>query len=383
MSFRPVSIEITQTITKKDKQDNGIFFTPKEDRDILLGVLDSLGLYPTSILEPSFGSGEFLEDLYERYPNAAITGVEKNAELFGSTVRPNVYNMDFLEYSGKHDMIVGNPPYFVIPKSSDTLKCQKGRPNMFVQFLYKSVTENLTSDGHLGFILPTSFYNATYYEPMRRHIFENTTVIAVSPLSGKYIDTQQSTFCLVLQNGKRNDDFMVEINGSVYLTPDKSRIVELMQGSSTLKSIGFKVSTGDVVWNQVKESLVDSGGTLLIYSGNIRNGVLCLNEQMKEEKKQYIQGFAKEPISGVSILLNRGYGNAAYILNPVIVNFEKYHAENHVNVIRPETPEAKKFIGRVYDSLCNEKTAEFISLFVGNNALSKTEIESCLPIWLA
>ena len=383
MAFRDVSVTLTQALTKDEKQGNGIFFTPKDDRDVLFGILDSLHLSPKSILEPSFGSGEFLEDLYERYPGSKIVGVEKNEQLFRSTERKNVHNVDFLEYKGKHDLIVGNPPYFVIPKTKDTLKCQKGRPNMFVQFLYKSITENLTPDGYLAFILPTSFFNAGYYEPMRRYIFENTTVLAVTPLTGKYIDTQQATFVLVLQNGKRNDDFMVEINGSVYLTPDKPRIVELMRGSSTLKGIGFKVSTGDVVWNQVKESLVDSGGTLLIYSGNLRNGVLCLDEEMKEEKKQYIKGFAKEPIRGISILMNRGYGNAAYKLNPAFVNLEKYHAENHVNVIRPETRKAEKFIGRVYDSLCNEKTAEFISLFVGNNALSKTEIESCLPIWLA
>ena len=128
---------------------------------------------------------------------------------------------------------------------------------------------------------------------------------------------------------------------------------------------------------------MDTGGTLLIYSGNLRNGVLCLDGQSKGEKKQNIAGFTKEPLTGVSILLNRGYGNAAYSMNPVIVNLEKYYAENHVNVIRPETVAAGRILGRVYDSIRDERTSEFIGLFVGNNALSKTEIESCLPIWIA
>lgn len=382
MAFRDVSVTLTQALTKEDKQGNGIFFTPKDDRDVLFGILSSLHLSPQSILEPSFGSGEFLEDLYETYPNSEIVGVEKNEQLFRSTARKNVHNVDFLDYKGKHDLIVGNPPYFVIPKTKDTIKCQKGRPNMFVQFVYKSITENLTPDGHLAFILPTSFFNAAYYEPMRRYIFENTTVLAVTPLTGKYIDTQQATFVLVLQNGKRNDDFMLEMNGSIYMTSNKDRIVDLLNGSTTLKGIGFKVSTGEVVWNQVKDSLVDTGGTILIYSGNLRNGILCLDGQSKGEKKQYIAGCTKEPLTGVSILLNRGYGNAAYNLSPVIVNLEKYYAENHVNVIRPDTVQAGRILGRVYDSIRDERTSEFISLFVGNNALSKTEIESCLPIWI-
>ena len=98
---------------------------------------------------------------------------------------------------------------------------------------------------------------------------------------------------------------------------------------------------------------------------------------MTGEKKQYITGFKKPPLTGKSILVNRGYGNS-YSLNCVIVDYAEYYAENHVNVIRGPD----ELINTVLQSLRGKNTELFIQYFVGNGALSKTEIECCLPIWL-
>jgi adenine-specific DNA-methyltransferase len=378
MAFRQQSVELTESLSKAEKQDQGIFFTPKEARDVVFEILANHKVRPKSILEPSFGSGEFLEDAYERYPRATITGVELNPTLFQSVQRPNLHNMDFLSYEGKHDLILGNPPYVVIPKTEDTLKCQTGRPNIFVQFLYKAIVSNLTPNGYLAFVLPTSFFNCVYYEPMRRYLFENTTLLAVTPLQGKYMDTAQETFALVLRNGKRNDDFFLRIHESHYVTPYARELAELRTGSKSLAELGYEVRTGDVVWNQEKDNLADTG-TLLIYSSNFSKGVLKLGT-MTGGKKQYIQNFRRPPLSGKTILINRGYGNAKYKLTAVIADYPAYYAENHVNVIRP-TSEPSATIEAVYASLQDPRTTEFIKYFVGNGALSKTEIEHCLPIW--
>jgi hypothetical protein len=380
MSFRDVSIELTNSLTKETKQAHGIFFTPKEARDVVFQVLDSNGVKPKSILEPSFGSGEFIEDAYVKYPRAKITGVELNPTLFASLDRPNLHNIDFLTYSGKHDLILGNPPYFVIPKSDETVKCQTGRPNLFIQFLYKAIHEHLNANGYLGFVLPTSLYNCLYYEPMRRYLFEHTTILAVKPLDCKYLDTAQNTVALVLRKGKRNNDYFVRLNDNIYISPYYKELQELLSTSSTLAALGFEVKTGEVVWNQEKDKLSDSG-SLVIYSSNFSKGVLTLGD-LKEPKKQYIEGFKKPAMSGKTILINRGYGNTTYTLSAVIVDYPSYYAENHVNVIRPTTPEALASIERVLASLQNPKTSQFIQYFVGNGALSKTEIENCLPIWL-
>lgn len=334
---------------------------------------------PRRILEPSCGSGEFLEDAYERYPTADIVGVELNHRLATSNSRPNVLNMNFLEYVGSHDLILGNPPYFVIPKTTETAKCQTGRPNIFVQFLYKAIEYNLADDGVLAFVLPTSLFNCVYYEPVRRYLFAKTTVLAAQLLPGTYLDTAQNTFALVLRKKKTNNDYFVQIGQAVYLTPHFRELQQLVQGATTLADLGFEVKTGDVVWNQEKDKLADSG-TLLVYSSNFSKGSLTLGG-LKEPKKQYIQGFRRPALSGKTILINRGYGNAAYKLHAVLVDFPSYYAENHVNVVRPRTPDAAAHIEKVYASLLDPRTSQFIAFFVGNGALSKTEIETCLPIW--
>ena len=381
MSFRESSIQLTKALTKQAKQEGGIFFTPKEDRDKLFAILDRLNVCPTNILEPSFGSGEFLEDLYEKYPTATITGVELNTELYHATKRESVHNMDFLDYMGKHDLIVGNPPFFVMEKNEETVLCQDSRPNMCVQFLYKALEYNLATGGVLAFILPTSIYNCSYYDKMRRYLAKHTTVLAVEPLSGNYLETQQATFILVVReawNSQAPSDFLLERGSSIYLTHCKNELMALLKKSSTLSELGFEVKTGEVVWNQEKEKMSDDG-TLLLYSSNFKDGKVVLG--VKEPKKQYITGFGKAPLSGKAILINRGYGNAAYTLNTVLVDYPAFYAENHVNVVRPMTKKAEKLIEKVFASLQSTKTAEFIRLFVGNNALSKTEIESVLPIW--
>jgi hypothetical protein len=251
---------------------------------------------------------------------------------------------------------------------------------MFVQFIYKAVTENLTKGGYLAFVLPNSFFNCAYYEPTRRYLFQHTTILAAKLLDCKYLDTAQNTFALVLRNGKKNDDYFVERNSNVYLTPYYKELRELFNSSNTLHERGFEVKTGDVVWNQEKEKLADEG-TLLIYSSNFSKGTINLGG-LKNPKKQYIKGFKRPPMSGKTILINRGYGNTSYKLTAVIADYPSYYAENHVNVIRPQTLEAIANIEKVLQSLQSEKTSQFIRYFVGNGALSKTEIEQCLPIWL-
>lgn len=380
MAFRDLSVTLTATFDKETKQAQGIFFTPKEARDHIFRVLKRFRVKPTSILEPSFGSGEFLEDLYERYPSATITGVELNPTLFAASSRPNLVNLDFLAYEGHHDLIVGNPPYVVIPATSETQKCQTGRPNLFVQFLYKAVRDNLTEGGILAFVLPTSLFNCAYYEPLRKYLYETTTILAADVLGGEYLETQQATFALILRKKPGRHAFFLQRAGSHYITPHFRELRTLLKGSTTLHALGFRVKTGDVVWNQVKDKLSDTG-TLLLYSSNFKTGKVQL-DTIALPKKQYVQGIEKPPLSGQSILINRGYGNTAYVLTAALVDYPEYYAENHVNVILPTTDAARARIADVYASLLNPRTTEFIQKFVGNGALSKTELEQCLPIWL-
>jgi len=391
--FRDISKEFNASISKEERMEQGIFFTPKKARDLLFGKLAELKVCPKTILEPSFGTGEFLLDAHALYPNAQLLGVEKNEDLFQSLQAPPNATLtcgDFLTWEGKADLIIGNPPYFVWKTTDLSAKEKKafaakhapsmtGRPNIYIMFLYKCLEEHLAEDGYLAFILPTSLYNCSYYQPMRDYLEKHTTLCHLETLNKPgFYDTGQETTLLVLQKRTGSSDYLFKPHGHVFLTPYYKELYTLTRDTQTLADLGLGVKTGNVVWNQVKPHLSDEG-TLLVYSSNINHSVLSLGN-LGGIKKQYVQGLTKPTLDGPVILVERGYGNN-YRFNSVLVDLKGFYAENHINVIYPKTPEATIHLDRVMNSFRDERSQLFIQWFIGNGSMSATELETLLPIF--
>jgi hypothetical protein len=380
--FRPASVKFNKELSKEVRQATGIFFTPKKARDLLFETLEKLDVpAPASILEPSYGTGEFLLDAAARYPGALLQGVEMNKDLFQSMrlTAGNWFltNGDFLDWSGNADLIIGNPPYFVVPVSS-SLQTTKGRPNIYITFLHKCLSQHLNPDGHLAFIIPTSLYNCSYYQPMRDYIAANTTIRHVETLNRPgFYETGQETMLLILQKKVPvGADFLFKApNGHTYISPDYKELYNLTKDATTVGALGLGVKTGNVVWNQHKEALADEG-TLLIYSSNIHEGKLVF-PVLKAPKKQYIQ-LDKPVLEGPNLLVERGYGNG-YLFQYVLID-QPCYAENHVNVIYPRTPDSSN-LERVVKSFQDPRTAQFLKYFIGNGSLSATELETLFPIF--
>jgi adenine-specific DNA-methyltransferase len=398
MSFSELSNRLNKELSKEDRSDNGIFFTPKKARTELFFQLEALGLIPKTILEPSCGSGEFISDCLTNYPKALVTGIEKHPIIFKNLSESELYlnntkklrlvNSDFLTYGiSKYDLIIGNPPYFVTKDKNPN--CMIGRGNIFVQFIYKCLTENLKQDGILAFVLPTSFYNCSYYSPCREYISKNTQILYVHNIDASYYETAQDTTIMIIKNTKpTNRDYIFFRNNNVYITPFYERLNEIVIDTETISGLGFRVKTGEVVWNQHKDKLSDNSGTPIIYPQNIVDSKLVLNNlkvDKKNEKKQYInEQYVSTPTTGPAILISRGFGNKYnFIYTAIEDTGYKFYGENHINVIIPldKTIDNSEAFDRIKLSLKNTKTGEFIKLFVGNGALSKTELENVLPIF--
>lgn len=370
--FRPSSIEMNTKLSKAIRQEQGIFITSQKVRSRLWEVLHPY-TSPKTILEPSFATGEFLLDAKERYPEATLYGVEKNPDLF-DTLKDDCMKlscMDFLEWKGeKVDLIVGNPPYFVL--KTKTPFSYMSRPNIYVLFMYKCLTEHLNPEGIMAFIVPTSIYNCSYYQGMRDYLYQHTTILHVETLDKPgFKDTTQQTCLLVIQNGKRNDDFWFK---QKYLSPHATELTELTRNTTTLSELGFGVKTGNVVWNQHKPNLSEEG-TLLIYSSNISGSTLTL-DNLSEPKKQYVKGLKKPTLQGEFILVSRGYGNSSSF-HAVQVKLPEFYAENHLNVIYSK---GSTDFDRVVRSFHGHLGKRFVQLFIGNGALSSTELETLFPI---
>jgi len=380
MNFNQLSIDITNRLSKNVKKSEGIFFTPKNIIKKIINFVLTLKPDIEIILEPSCGSGQFVDYLHE-LGKKNVTAIEKNKTICESVNHFDIICDDFLNYqfSTQFDLIVGNPPYFTVPKNEidkQYYRYFKGRPNIYILFIIKSF-ELLKENGVLAFVLPSNFLNCIYYNDLRKHLKNYKINVFFS--NEKFLETAQETCIFILQKTKekKKSEFFIEF-GSIVLfqtIENIKQIKKLKENSSTLSSLGCSLNIGTVVWNECKKILTDdSSKTLLIYSSDFKKNILDIS-CYKDCKKNYIN---KQGSSDTVLLVNRGYGTGKYILRYCLVEHNNYLVENHCIVIHAE----KDTLNLIVKSFENNKTKEFISLVFSNNAINIEEFLHVLPIYL-
>ncbi len=82
----------------------------------------------------------------------------------------------------KYDVVIGNPPYFKLPKSDPRAKAADnvvhGQPNIYALFMAVSAAM-LTSGGEIVFITPRSFTSGPYFQRFRERFFARIQLEAV------------------------------------------------------------------------------------------------------------------------------------------------------------------------------------------------------------
>jgi len=396
MEYSTLSKELTSKLSKDAKKQDGIYFTPpafvKKNIQLLQPYLSA----ESHILEPSCGSGEYITALRDAVPTTHITGVEYNDVIYDSIVGMNsdqtrIVHADFLKYETdqRFDCIVGNTPYYVM-KKADVPKTYHpyfvGRPNIFIPFIIKS-SLMLKDGGVMSFVLPKNFLNCLYYDKTRKYIASQFQILHIVECHDKYIDTQQDTILLIVQKSDVVDNkiFILENEYTVFvLVESHAAMTGLYKNSKTLSELGFQAVVGNVVWNQCKNILTDdTTKTRLIYSSDIVNNSLVQKTYNNKDKKNYIN---KPGIRCPLIVLNRGYGVGTYKFNYCLIDepFE-YLIENHLICIEHTVEMKKKDLIAAYKKIIasfnDPRTAEFIQLYFGNNAVNTTELNNILPIY--
>lgn len=394
-NYSDLSLTLTKEIKKEEKKRDGIYFTPPSTIQTTLQLLEPYMKNIKNVLEPSCGSCEYINALPA---GLDITGIELNKTIFESikeleTSQIKLYNQDYLLYRSetKFDLIIGNPPYFVMKKKDVSKSYHKyfdGRPNIFILFIIKSL-EILNTNGILSFILPKSFLNCLYYDKTRKYL-NAFQILHIVECNNEYMDTEQETILLIVQKMKtiENDRYCLSYSDyTIFGTPQSIvKLTELYNGSTTLNKMGFTVTVGTVVWNQVKNDLTTEKKTLLIYSSDIKNKELKIKTYSNEAKKNYIN---KKGDTEPLLVINRGYGVGKYNFEYCLINRDEdteYLIENHLICIKYKKDKNKKELICLYDKIIqsfeNKKTDEFIQLYFGNNAINTTELCEMLPIYI-
>ena len=329
LDYSKLSYDVTKAIDKKIKKDSGIYFTHPTTIQQNLKYLDKYMKNVKSILEPSFGTGEYISALINSKTDSAhITGIELNKKIYDSVMNSNTFdhdqidllNEDFIQYDfkdKKYDLIIGNPPYFVIKKkdvNEDYLQYFDGRPNIFILFILKSL-DLLAENGILSFVLPRNFQNCLYFAKVRQRVYNEFEILNLFECDDNYIETKQKTIVLIIRKKasmtksilNKNKLFVVDQAMNALGTRENIKTIKkLMEGTKTLEQMGFKVTVGKVVWNQNKQILTsDKNKTRLVYSSDISDKTLVFKEYSNEAKKNFID---KKGQTGPILVLNRGYG---------------------------------------------------------------------------
>jgi hypothetical protein len=409
--YSELTLTLTKQLSKAEKKEYGIFITP---RSIIKELYQSIMSIDTTnmphfknILEPSCGTCEMLNYFSENLNNVDFDCIEYNETIFdaiksmpcnNTTNTVSFYKMDFMDYipDKLYDLIIGNPPYFVCKKEkvpSELNEFISGRPNIFGLFILKSIML-LKPNGVLAFIIPRSFLNSVYYSKIRNFIKKTCRIIIIQDYNdddNEFIDTDQMTIGLVIQ--RLEDEchepevcpYSLKLNNSFIFSDNSVQLKQLFEGSTTIEKMGLKVRTGQIVWNEHKDILSDNEDhSFLVYNTNIsKNNTLEVKKFKNDQKGQYIDRDGRiDPV----LVVNRGNGNSKYKLNYAVITIGPYLVENHLNEIYSpkiiSKVELLDLYKKIMESFQNPKTQQFIDLFLGNNGLSKTELETIFPIYI-
>jgi tRNA1(Val) A37 N6-methylase TrmN6 len=400
--YSTLSSTLTTRIVKIEKKKNGIYFTPPNTIRNNLQYIEPFMNNVKTVLEPSCGSCEYITALQERYDTIRITGIEYNDTIFESiksleTDTLQLIHGDFLQYETNttYDLIIGNPPYFVMKKKDvpeSYYEYFEGRPNIFILFLIKAL-RLLNENGILSFVLPRNFLNCLYYDKTRKYILDNVHIITILECDDSYMETKQDTIILILQHKTPEPEQIYAIpidRFTIFGIPGHLREIDtLRQHSTTLETLGFEVTVGNIVWNMCKKELTDdSSHTLLVYSSDIKHNRLEIQQYRNDAKKNHIQRKgSREPL----LVINRGYGVGEYRFTYCLLNEQEedaieYLIENHLICIRYKGPIQRETLIYMYKKVIAsfecEKTKKFIQLYFGNNAINTTELCTIVPQYM-
>ena len=311
--FSLLSYEITKNLSIKVLKNNGIYFTPQ---DIIKSCLEKIkqleishNIIINDILEPCCGSCEFILSLDDYFKDKYIYAIENNYDIFDKIKNIKIKNnhlllnhIDFFKMNEKnknntlikkYDLIIGNPPYYVLNKNNVDEKYYKyfdGRPNIFILFLIDCL-KKLNPNGLLCLVLPNNFMNCIYYDKARKYIINNYTIVDLKFIKhSKFLNTAQDVFILIVINQKPNksknqiqnhNQFILNVNSYIIFNePEKIiKLNKILEGCTNLNKLNFKISVGNIIWNENKSILTeDESKTLLIYSGNIENNEIVIKK---------------------------------------------------------------------------------------------------------
>lgn len=224
-------ISVMGTRDMDENRKNGIYYTPRQLAEFLVRPL--IQSSHQTIFDPAYGDGALLaaaEKILKgktgtKNPANKIFGCDKNPinGRLGHLPPSNLFKMDFFDYPFAHsyDVILMNPPYvrhYLIGSDNrakyrhltSSLCRLNMRSDLWAYFLIKAIG-HLKESGSIGAILPWSFLQADYAQPIRKWLLDQFEEIRILALSTEYFDKTEERVLLVWLKNYGNKTHSIEI----------------------------------------------------------------------------------------------------------------------------------------------------------------------------
>jgi adenine-specific DNA-methyltransferase len=338
------------------------------------------------------------------------------------TIGDTLENRELL--NTRYDLVIGNPPYGKIKLDLRLRERYKeslfGHANLYGLFSHLGA-DILNQNGMLAFLTPTSFLSGEYFKNLRQYLRKTMSPVAqdfVTVRKGVFEDVLQETMLSTYRKSdnlvfpvrvheistENNHKLKVQYLGAFLLPEDKTApwllprshvqshyISQMRNMHHNLNNWGYKVSTGQLVWNRHKDQLKNTSKNAypIIWAESITpDGKF----KLKAEKRNHVPFFRSNVgdewlITKKScILLQRTTSKeqdkrliAAALPIELISKYKGVVVENHLNMIVPisDNPRISPEVLAVF--LNSKAVNEAFRTISGSVAVSAYELES-LPL---
>ncbi|PWJ48893.1 HsdM family class I SAM-dependent methyltransferase [Faecalicatena contorta] len=345
--------------------------------------------------------------------------------IAGRRLKPLIKIRDTVRYALKEkrqfDVIVGNPPYGKVKLDNNIrekyARSLYGHANLYGLFIDASV-RLMKPDGLLGFVTPTSFLGGKYFSNLRNFLSETVPPLDIDFLSmrnGVFDQVLQET-CLVvfgsnptqmmtaskinvetdLYNVDRIGSFKIEKGAGPWIIAREAAEAKIISGvkdiGTTIEDYGYKVSTGQLVWNRLKDQIFEkkkAGVKPIIWAEAITTaGKFDFNYTYRKEKK-YVKITDKQKFlvcNKSAVLVQRTTAKeqkrrlqTCVLPQGFIDKWGGVVVENHVNIIHPMSEGPKVSLEAISLLLNSTSVDRIFRCLSGSVAVSASELHA-LPL---